>query len=65
MTVFLRQCVCELFQAERSFVFALSKGDSGNDFLFLARDWCVLQNMKCVKVTVSYTHLTLPTTAEV
>ena len=31
------------------FVFTLSECDSGNNFLFLARDWCILQNMKCVK----------------
>ena len=32
------------------FVFTLSERDSGSGFWFLAWDWCVLQNMKCVKV---------------
>ena len=32
------------------FVFTLSERDSGSGFWFLVWDWCVLQNMKCVKV---------------
>ena len=35
---------------EEIFLFTLSERDSGNNFSFPARDWCVLQNMKCVKV---------------
>ena len=39
----------EIFRRE-IFVFTLSERDSGQNFWFLARDWCVLQNMRCVKV---------------
>ena len=32
------------------FAFTLLERDSGSGFWFLAWDWCVLQNVKCVKV---------------
>ena len=39
----------EIFRRE-IFVFTLSGRDSGNNFWFFARDWYVLQNVKCVEV---------------